>query len=38
LRMKLATISHRIVIKKLGRLTQAEKIRVQAVIGNFFAL
>ncbi len=38
LRMKLATISRRIVIKKLGRLTPAEKSRVQAVTRRFFEL
>ena len=36
LRMKLATISRRIVIKKLGHLTTAEAHRVQAVINHFF--
>jgi mRNA interferase MazF len=38
LRMKLATISRRIVIKKIGHLTSAEKSRVQAVIHRFFEL
>ena len=38
LRMKLATISRHIVIKKLGHLTPSEKSRVHAVIGRFFEL
>lgn len=36
LRMKLATISRRIVIRKLGCLTPAEQSHVQAVISRFF--
>ncbi|MBL7077160.1 MAG: type II toxin-antitoxin system PemK/MazF family toxin [Kiritimatiellae bacterium] len=38
LRMKLATISRSIVIKKLGHLTPAEEGRVQAVLRSFFEL
>jgi mRNA interferase MazF len=38
LRMKLATISRHIVIKRLGHLTPAEKSRVQAAIRRFFGL
>jgi len=38
LRMKLATISRRIVIKKLGHLTAAERNRVQTTISRFFDL
>jgi len=38
LRMKLATISRRIVIKKLGHLAATEKSRVQTVMSRFFDL
>ena len=38
MRMKLATISRCIVIKKLGHLTSAEVNRVQSVISRFFDL
>lgn len=37
LRMKLATISRDIVIKKLGHLPKTEEISVQAVLSSFFA-